>query len=270
MNFTVVIPARYASTRLPGKPLRDIVGKTMIQRVYEQACLSAASRVIIATDDERIAEHAASFGAEVAMTSSDHVSGTDRLEEVARHYAFSEDDIVVNVQGDEPLIPPQVIDQVAANLAENTAAGVATLSEEVSSTASFLNPNVVKVVSGHDGMALYFSRAPMPWPRDAFAAAQNALPDAMSHLGVMPKVQDVAGVSVFQRHIGIYAYRVSMLHRFITWPVAPLEAVESLEQLRFMWQGIKIHVEPAMVDVPGGIDTEADLQIVIQGIIQSC
>ena len=256
MKYTVVIPARYASTRLPGKPLRDIAGSTMIQRVYQQAQLSTASRVIVATDDQRIADAVESFGGEVAMTSPDHVSGTDRLEEVARQCGLAEDEIVVNVQGDEPLIPPRVIDQVAANLAANPAAGVATLSEPITDAEVFANPNAVKVVSGADGAALYFSRAPIPWPRDHFSTSQASLPNETSSVGA----------SSFQRHIGIYAYRVALLHRFVSWPVAPLEALECLEQLRFMYQGIKIHVAPALVDVPGGVDTEEDLQAVIRHI----
>ena len=256
MKYTVVIPARYASTRLPAKPLRDIAGKAMIQRVYEQAQLSAASRVIVATDDQRIADVVEGFGGEVVMTSPEHVSGTDRLEEVARECGLAEDEIVVNVQGDEPLIPPQVIDQVAANLAANPAAGVATLSEAISDAEVLMNPNAVKVVSGHDGSALYFSRAPIPWPRDHFGELQNTLPDAAGQ----------AGANSFQRHIGIYAYRVALLHRFVTWTVAPLEALECLEQLRFMYNGVKIHVEPALMEVPGGVDTEEDLAAVIQYI----
>ncbi len=254
MKYTVVIPARYASTRLPGKPLRDIAGKTMIQRVYEQATLSAASRVIVATDDPRIATAVEGFGGEVAMTSPDHVSGTDRLEEVARQCGLAEDEIVVNVQGDEPLIPPQVIDQVAANLAANRHAGVATLSEAITETDVFLNPNTVKVVSGHDGTALYFSRAPIPWPRDEFADSDNLS---------AKKLPAESALNSLQRHIGIYAYRVAQLHSFVTWQVAPLEALESLEQLRFMYHGIKIHVAPALLAVPGGVDTEADLQAAV-------
>jgi len=254
MKYTVVIPARYASTRLPGKPLHDIAGSTMIQRVYEQARLSTASRVIVATDDQRITDVVEGFGGEVAMTSPDHVSGTDRLEEVARQCGLAEDEIVVNVQGDEPLIPPQVIDQVAANLAANPDAGVATLSEPITEAEVFVNPNAVKVVSGHDGTALYFSRAPIPWPRDHFADSQTSLPDESASVST----------SSFQRHIGIYAYRVALLHRFVSWPVAPLEALECLEQLRFMYQGIKIHVAPACSEVPGGVDTEEDLQAVIR------
>ncbi len=259
MKYTVIIPARYASTRLPGKPLRDIAGKTMIQRVYEQARLSRASRVIVATDDQRIGAVVAGFGGEVVMTSPDHVSGTDRLEEVARQCALAEDEIVVNVQGDEPLIPPQVIDQVAANLAANPDAGVATLSEPIREAAVFLNPNAVKVVSGVDGTALYFSRAPIPWPRDHFAGSTSTLPGEDS----------AGGTESFQRHIGIYAYRVALLHHFVRWDVAPLEALESLEQLRFMYHGVKLHVAPAMIAVPGGVDTTEDLQSVVAHVLAS-
>jgi len=259
MKYTVVIPARYASTRLPGKPLRDIAGSTMIQRVYQQARLSTANRVIVATDDQRIADAVKAFGGEVAMTSPDHVSGTDRLEEVARQCGLAEDEIVVNVQGDEPLIPPQVIDQVAANLAANTEAGVATLSEPIIEAEVFVNPNVVKVVSRQDGTALYFSRAPIPWPRDQFADSHTSLPDESASVIT----------SSFQRHIGIYAYRVALLHRFVSWPVAPLEALECLEQLRFMHQGINIHVAPACSNVPGGVDTKEDLLAVIDLLEQS-
>lgn len=247
MPFTVVIPARFSSTRLPGKPLRDIAGQTMIERVYRQAVQSAAERVIIATDDQRIADAVAAFGGECCMTSDSHQSGTDRLQEVAGQLALPGDHILVNVQGDEPLIPPRVIDQVASNLAGQPSAGVATLCEPILDDASFTNPNVVKVVADAQGMALYFSRAPVPWPRD-FPANRVA---AMS------------GILTPMRHIGIYAYRVAQLNRFVQWPVAPLESIECLEQLRFMWHGERIHVAPAVAEVPGGVDTEADLQRVI-------
>lgn len=244
MSFYVVIPARFASTRLPAKPLKLIAGKTMIQHVYERAGASGAREVIIATDDVRIESAAKEFGARVCMTSIAHNSGTDRLEEVARHLNLSAADIVVNVQGDEPLIPPAVIDQVAANLAAMSDASVATLSEPISSLADFRNPNIVKVVADHAGRALYFSRAPIPWPRDHFSAGEvSHLPEAFP----------------CQRHIGIYAYRVDLLNRFVTWPQAPLEIIESLEQLRVLWQGDVIHVAEACASVPGGVDTEADL-----------
>lgn len=244
MSFYIVIPARYASSRLPAKPLADIAGKTMIQRVYEQASKSAAIKVIVATDDSRIFDAVKAFGGEVCMTSAEHLSGTDRLQEVASHYGFADEDIVVNVQGDEPLIPPQVIDQVANNLAQNKTASVSTLSEPITSIEDFQNPNVVKVVADEQGVALYFSRAPIPWPRDAFAKGANEL------------AEDFPA----RRHIGIYAYRVALLNRFVTWPAASLELLESLEQLRVLARGERIHVENACADVPGGVDTPHDLE----------
>jgi len=247
MSFSVVIPARFSSTRLPGKPLRDIAGMTMIERVYRQAALSQAERVIVATDDQRIADQITAFGGECCMTSTEHQSGTDRLQEVAQHYKFTEEHIVVNVQGDEPLIPPQVIDQVAANLAGQKTAGVATLCEPIVDDASFLNPNIVKVVADQNGLALYFSRAPIPWPRE--------FPDN--------RVASISDTLAPMRHIGIYAYRVALLNQFVTWPMAPLEQIECLEQLRFLWNGERIHVAASVEDVPGGVDTEEDLQRVI-------
>ena len=252
MEFTVVIPARFSSTRLPGKPLKDIAGKTMIQRVYEQAQKSQAGQVIVATDDQRVADEVVGFGGEVCMTSPDHQSGTDRLQEVASQFGFSDEHIIVNVQGDEPLIPPEVIDQVAENLASCRAAGVATLCEPIENDADFSNPNIVKVVTDNQGMALYFSRAPVPWPRDH---SEN-------------RVSAMASVMVPMRHIGIYAYRVATLNHFIVWPVAPIEALECLEQLRFMWNSVRIHVAEAMAPVPGGVDTDEDLQRVIDLLVK--
>lgn len=243
MSFYVVIPARYASSRLPAKPLKDITGKPMIQHVYERARESAATQVIIATDDERIEQAARAFGATVCMTSADHQSGTDRLQEVVSQLGLPDDAIVVNVQGDEPLIPPAVINQVAQNLAGDSSASVATLCEPIELVEDFCNPNIVKVVMDAHGRALYFSRAPIPYPRDAFAGEGRALPEDF----------------VARRHIGIYAYRVGLLHRFVTWDQAPLERFESLEQLRVMWQGESIHVAEACRLVPGGVDTELDL-----------
>ncbi|MDQ2075609.1 3-deoxy-manno-octulosonate cytidylyltransferase [Marinimicrobium sp. ABcell2] len=245
MSFYVVIPARYASTRLPGKPLREIGGKPMVQHVYERALQSGAEKVIIATDDPRIEAAAHAFGAPVCMTSANHQSGTDRLQEVAQKMGLEPDAIVVNVQGDEPLIPPSVIDQVATNLAAHTDASVATLYEPINRLEDFRNPNVVKAVLDHNGMALYFSRAPVPWPRDLFAS------------------EDVTSLPTdfpARRHIGIYAYRASLLDRFVTWPQAPLEQIEALEQLRVLAQGERIHLAAACAEVPGGVDTEADLQ----------
>lgn len=243
-EFDVIIPARFASSRLPGKPLAEIAGKPMVQRVYERASESAAQRVIVATDDMRVAQVVQGFGGEVCMTSADHASGTDRLQEVAANLEVGEDRILVNVQGDEPLIPPSVINQVARNLADNRAAGVATLAEPISSVEDFLNPNIVKVVIEESGLARYFSRAPIPWPRDAFAREQQALPE-----GFVPR-----------RHIGIYAYRAGLLNLFVSWPMAPLEQYESLEQLRFLYHGHAIHVDDACEEVPGGVDTEQDLE----------
>ncbi|MCB1703344.1 MAG: 3-deoxy-manno-octulosonate cytidylyltransferase [Halioglobus sp.] len=246
MAYTVVIPARYGSTRLPGKPLLDIHGKPMVQRVWEQARRSGAARVVIATDDARIVAAAEAFGAEVCMTRAEHPSGTDRLQEVAVALDLPDDHIVVNVQGDEPLIPPQVIDQVAANLQRHADAGIATLSERIAGIAELTSPNVVKVVSNAHGMALYFSRAPVPFPRDAFMADSDSMP----------------GVGDWYRHIGIYAYRTAFLHQYVSWPPAPQEQLECLEQLRALHHGIGIHVDEAGAAVPAGVDTREDLEAV--------
>jgi len=243
MAYTVVIPARYGSTRLPGKPLLQIHGKPMVQRVWEQACRSGAERVVIATDDVRIFDVVRAFGADACMTSKEHPSGTDRLQQVVEELALDPDHIVVNVQGDEPLIPPQVIDQVAANLGNHAHAGIATLCEKICSVEDLTNPNVVKVVSNVQGMALYFSRAPIPWPRDAFMQGQGTMPST----------------GTWYRHIGIYAYRTGFLHRFVCWPPAPQEQIENLEQLRALHNGVGIHVDTAVLRVPGGVDTEEDL-----------
>lgn len=246
MSFSVVIPARYGSTRLPGKPLLDIAGKTMVQRVWEQASQSAAEQVVIATDDQRILETATAFGAQVCMTASDHPSGTDRLQQVATDLGWADKHIVVNVQGDEPLIPPGVIDQVASNLAANEQAGIATLSGPIETLDELLNPNAVKVVSDGKGMALYFSRATIPWPRDAFMDGARALP----------------AVGPWARHIGIYAYRTGFLHKYVSWQPAPLEEIEQLEQLRALYNGVGIHVATALETVPAGVDTREDLEVV--------
>jgi len=248
MSFTVIIPARFASTRLPGKPLKDIAGKPMIQHVYEQACKSAAREVIVATDDERIKTVAEGFGARVCMTAADHESGTDRLQEVVAQLGYGDDEVIVNVQGDEPLIPPSNINQVAELLLNSPNAGIATLSERIDNVADVFDPNAVKVVSNATNSALYFSRSPLPWARDDFNGFGGELPDQLP-----------AGVD-FQRHIGIYGYRVGLLHEFVTWPPAPLELAESLEQLRAMWNGVDIKVAQAVETPPAGVDTEADLE----------
>ena len=243
MSFYVVVPARYASTRLPGKPLADIAGKPMVVRVAERCQQSEAGQVYVATDDSRIAA-ALDGQVPVVMTREDHPSGTDRLQEVAATLGLADDDIIVNVQGDEPLIPPSVINQVAANLAANPSCQMATLCEPIDDADSLFNPNVVKVLSDINGLALTFSRAPLPWARDEFARDPDALPS------------DVP----YRRHIGIYAYRVSFLHQYVQWPPAQLEQLESLEQLRAMANGVAIHVAPATEVVPGGVDTPADLE----------
>ena len=242
--FCVVIPARFASTRFPGKPLEDIAGMPMIQRVWLQAQKSAAQQVVIATDDQRIFEVCQSFGAQVVMTRNDHESGTDRLAEVVAQLGLPADAIVVNVQGDEPLIPPAVINQVAENLAKYTQAAMATLAEPIIDIASVLNPNVVKVSTDKQGYALTFSRAPLPWPRDAFAKSQEVMPEGVD----------------FRRHIGIYAYRAGFLADFVAWGPCALEHTESLEQLRALWNGARIHVADALEAPPAGVDTLEDLQ----------
>lgn len=242
--YTVVIPARYASTRLPGKPLQDIAGKPMIQHVWEQASKSTAQRAVIATDDSRIVDACSAFGAQVVLTRPDHNSGTDRLAEVCEQLGLPSDAIVVNVQGDEPLIPPSVIDQVAANLAAHPEAAIATLAEPLSDVQALFNPNVVKVLSDTNGLALTFSRAPLPWARDAFAADRSVLPAAVP----------------YRRHIGIYAYRAGFLADFVSWGPCWLEDTECLEQLRALWHGQRIHVADAVQAPPAGVDTAEDLE----------
>lgn len=242
MSFIVVIPARYASTRLKGKPLIQFAGKPMIEHVYRAACASGAEKVVIATDDVGIEAAVKAFGGNVCMTRDDHESGTDRLQEVAQHYGWADDQIIVNVQGDEPLIPPAVIDQVANNLAQNTMASASTLAWPVQSEAQMFDPNAVKVVADQQGLALYFSRAPIPWHRDSFQ--QQA---------------DVAAAGAM-RHIGIYGYRVGLLHQFVQWPMATLEGIEKLEQLRILANGQRIHVELACQEVPAGVDTDEDVK----------
>ncbi|MCE7603614.1 3-deoxy-manno-octulosonate cytidylyltransferase [Vibrio fluvialis] len=242
MSFTVVIPARYQSTRLPGKPLADIAGKPMVQWVYEQAMQSGAERVIIATDDARVEQAVLAFGGTVCMTSPDHQSGTERLAEVVKLMGIEDDHIIVNVQGDEPLIPPSIIRQVADNLAASQAP-MATLAVEISHEDEVFNPNAVKVVTDKDGYALYFSRATIPWDRDNFA-------------------KDKTVVQPLMRHIGIYAYRAGFINTYIQWPASQLEKIECLEQLRVLWYGEKIHVAVALEAPPAGVDTPEDLDAV--------
>ena len=246
MRFKVVIPARYASTRLPGKPLADIAGKPMVVRVLEAAAKSEASEVWVATDDERIAEAVMSHGGGVVVTRADHPSGTDRIAEVADQLGWADEDIVVNVQGDEPLIDPALIDQVAQALGSDAVAAIATAGYPIDDAKDMFNPAVVKVVADSHRRALYFSRAPIAWHRDGFASSRDVLP-----VGYAP-----------WRHVGIYAYRVSFLRRFGKLTPAPIEQWESLEQLRALWHGEKICVVRCAKKPACGVDTEADLEAV--------
>lgn len=246
MSFRVVIPARYAATRLPGKPLVDIAGKPMIQHVYERALESGAKQVVIATDSSLIEQAVKKFGGDVCLTAESHQSGTDRIAEVADKLGFSDDDITVNLQGDEPLMPPAVIRQVAENLAQTTEASMSTVCAKIDTAAELFDPHLVKVVKDKHGFALYFSRASIPWDRDAFASTTEVLPEGSEHF----------------RHIGIYAYRTGFLKKYTQWPACPLEKMESLEQLRALWNGHRIHVAEA-IEIPlAGVDTDKDLAIV--------
>jgi len=237
--FKVVIPARYASTRLPGKPLLEIAGRPMLQYVHEQALKSGADEVIVATDDQRILDSANGFGATVCMTSATHESGTERLAEVAGDMAWDDQAIIVNVQGDEPLLPPALIRQVAEGLASHPEASVATLAYPIQQADEVADPNVVKVVLNNEGYALYFSRAPIPCRRDESVDADS-----------LPAL----------RHIGLYAYRAGFLKHYRQLQPSPLEDAEKLEQLRVLWHGLKIFVAIAS-EMPGhGVDTEDDLQ----------
>lgn len=248
MSFIVVIPARYASTRLPGKPLLDIAGKPMIQHVYERASGSSAQQVFVATDDQRIEECVKAFGGEVVITSDRHPSGTDRLEEVVSSLMLDKDAVIVNLQGDEPLLSVNAIEQVAANLISNSDCGMATLCEKIENQEDIDNPNVVKVVRSIQNRALYFSRAGIPCLRTNPAESQDITIERNIREGL------------WYRHIGLYAYRVSTLKQFVTWPPSKLELAESLEQLRALENGIAIHCEEACEAVPGGVDTQADLE----------
>ena len=252
MSFTVIIPARYASSRLPRKPLADIVGKPMIQHVWKKAQQAGANRVIIATDHEEIEKVAKAFGAEVCMTSTEHNSGTERLSEVIEKMAIADDEVIVNVQGDEPLIPSVIIQQVAQNLAENQV-NMAPLAVKLETKEELFNPNCVKVVTDQKGMALYFSRATIPFARDHFADCDDAFVASQPYL----------------RHIGIYAYRAKFVNQYIRWQPTVLEKLESLEQLRALWYGEKIHVELAKEAPQVGVDTLEDLERV-RAILTAC
>ncbi|MCE8015675.1 3-deoxy-manno-octulosonate cytidylyltransferase [Halomonas sp. MCCC 1A17488] len=241
--FVAVIPARFGSSRLPGKPLLDLAGEPMVAHVWHRACESAASRVVVATDDARIRDAMLPLGAEVVMTRADHPSGTDRLAEVAEHLGLADDAVLVNVQGDEPLIPPRLIDQVARRLHDDPGASIATLAEPIADVETLFNPNVVKVVRALSGRALYFSRAPIPWDREAFAARPECL-----------------GTDAWLRHIGLYAYRAAFLAEYRDWSPSALERLEQLEQLRALHHGHAIQVALAAEPNPAGVDTLEDLE----------
>ena len=237
MNFVAVIPARFGSKRLPGKPLLDIAGKPMIQHVYARASESKADRVLVATDDQKIADTVTGFGGECLMTRDDHPTGTDRLAEVADVLELSADTIVVNVQGDEPLLPSPAIQQVVGILGEHPQASIATLCEPIHQTSDIEDPNQVKVVKSQSGRALYFSRARIP---------MNSSLDCGVHY----------------RHVGLYAYRVGFLRDFASWNPTPLEQFERLEQLRALEHDRLIQVEVAIESIPPGVDTESDLEVI--------
>lgn len=241
MEFMVVIPARFGSTRFPGKPLADIDGKPMIQHVYERALQAQAKAVIVATDDDRIASVVRSFGGRVCMTSSEHESGTERLAEVMQIEGIDESMPIVNVQGDEPHIPVPVITQVAQNLIANPQADMATLACQIDHHDELSNPNIVKVVMDRHGMALYFSRSVIPFDRAAYLTQSKELN------------------TKYYRHIGIYAYRAGFIKQYVAMHASELEQIESLEQLRVLYHGGRIHVQQALVTPPPGIDTPQDL-----------
>lgn len=242
MTFTVIIPARMASTRLPDKPLADIGGKPMVVRVAERAAQSAASRVIVATDHPEVFAACERHGIEVRMTRSDHPSGTDRIAEVAAAIALSDEAVIVNVQGDEPLIDPELIDACAARVSAHSP--MATAAHAIDEIADVFNPNVVKVVLDAKGDALLFSRATIPWHRDAFAQDKTTIPSGYQCL----------------RHVGIYAYRQDFLLRYPTLSPSPLETIEALEQLRVLWNGYRIAVHLTDAVPAAGVDTPEDLQ----------
>jgi len=244
MGFIVVIPARHDSRRLPGKPLIVIAGKPMIQHVYERAVASGADDVIIATDDERVYKVVQDFGAHVCMTAVEHPSGSDRIAEVVHLKSYADQQIIVNLQGDEPMMPASLIGQVAEDLAIHGDASIATLCERIESAADLFDPHIVKVVMDQSGNALYFSRATIPWDRDAFAESLNDLPENTDHF----------------RHVGIYAYRAGFVREYVKWPICHLERMEALEQLRAMWYGHRIHVTIALEPAGHGVDTRKDLE----------
>jgi len=248
--FHVIIPARFGSARLPGKPLAMIGEWPLLRWVWHSAIASGAASVLIATDDERIRAACSKFGAECLMTSARHASGTDRIAEVVRAKGFAADDVVVNLQGDEPMMPAQAVSTVAQALRDVASSEIATAVAPIESLREFLDPNCVKALRAKDGRALYFSRAPVPWPRDSVAADEPA-----SFAGAW-------------RHIGIYAYRVRSLLQFAAWPPTPLETTEKLEQLRALEHGMHIHLATLAHSPPAGVDTPADLERVRAALLR--
>lgn len=244
VEYRIVIPARYGSSRLPGKPLLDIAGRPMIVHVCERALETGACEVVVATDHALIVEAVAELPVRALLTRPEHTSGTERIAEVSETLGWEDQVLIVNLQGDEPLIQPALIDTLAEVLSAQTAAQVATLAAPIHEREDVFNPNAVKVVTDRDGYALYFSRAPIPWHRESFAGAASALPESFS----------------WQRHIGIYAYTAGFLRRYVSWLPSQLESIEALEQLRILWQGERIRV--LAVDRPpeAGVDTETDLE----------
>jgi 3-deoxy-manno-octulosonate cytidylyltransferase (CMP-KDO synthetase) len=240
VKFTVIVPARYASSRFPGKPLADIAGKPMVVRVCEQAAKSGAAAVHVATDDERIAQAVRQHGHSALMTRTGHVSGTDRVAEAARLLKLGVQEIVVNLQGDEPLMPSRLLSQIAADLEKKKDASMSTACHPIHDAASLSNPNVVKVVLDAEGYALYFSRAQIPHPRAHSSEAQGK----------------------WFRHVGVYAYRVGFLLNCSTLEQSPLEKTEALEQLRVLWHGYRIAVTVSETEIPPGVDTPQDLEAV--------
>lgn len=243
MGFSVIIPARYGSTRLPGKPLRAIGERPLIGHVIDRARESGAEAVVVATDDDRIAEVVERLGARAVLTDAAHRSGTDRIAEVVTREGWNDATVVVNLQGDEPFLPGDVIRRVAQDLEQHRTAAVSTVCVPLARAAELVDYHVVKVVIDRHRFALYFSRAPIPWDREAFPPLKH---------GVLP-------AGVYYRHVGLYAYRAGFLRRFVQWPAAELENIEMLEQLRVLWHGERVHVVCTEEDLGFGVDTEQDL-----------
>jgi 3-deoxy-manno-octulosonate cytidylyltransferase (CMP-KDO synthetase) len=243
-EYKIVIPARYGSSRLPGKPLIMLAGKPMIQHVFERALQTGVKDIVVATDDKRIFDAAIGFGADAIMTSVDHENGTERIAEVAAKLGWDDDDVVVNVQGDEPLIPRELIELTANSLLENEIAGMSSLCTPITSSENAFDPNVVKVVLDNFGYAMYFSRAPIPWDRERYKNGQSAITD----------------IAPVYHHIGMYGYRVSFLNKYASMKMTAVEQAECLEQLRALCYGVKIHM--GVIDQPPGhgVDTQADVE----------